>query len=143
MDVSPTIQHLHGRIRSIPGTDPAAGAEILETVPARRRWRILAFTFDLTTDANAANRLVRLEIKDPTQYIYRHIATTAHTASLTHKYSYCDVGFSELSIATVRVYPLPTFILTAGMTIGTSTAAKEDDDNFTPPNLLVEEWIDP
>ena len=53
-----------GLIRSVTGTDPAAGAEISETVPTNARWILHSFIANLVTDATAGNRRVRLEIDD-------------------------------------------------------------------------------
>src|SRR5574341_797068 len=38
-----------GMLRSITGTNPAAGAEISETVPTNARWKLLEVTFSLVT----------------------------------------------------------------------------------------------
>src|SRR4051812_18481105 len=45
-----------GRLRSLTGTDPAAGVEISETVPAGARWRLVAVRLLLVTSAVVANR---------------------------------------------------------------------------------------
>jgi hypothetical protein len=53
-----------GVLRSITGTNPAANAEISETVPTNARWRVHAIRFTLVTDANVANREVALTLDD-------------------------------------------------------------------------------
>ena len=46
-----------GYIRTVTGTDPAAGAEVSETVPTNAFWRLRMFSAVLVADANAANRV--------------------------------------------------------------------------------------
>ncbi len=55
MLISPTINSVHGRIRSITGTDPDPRTEISETVPARRRWRPISIRFTLVTDPSTSS----------------------------------------------------------------------------------------
>lgn len=66
MLVPPTIQHLHGHLVSITGTDPAASVEISEIVPDRRRWAIKSIFFTLVTDGTPDNRDVSLILDDGT-----------------------------------------------------------------------------
>ncbi|MBA7545413.1 hypothetical protein ES705_37781 [subsurface metagenome] len=143
MDVSPTIQHPHGRIRSITGTDPAAGAEISETVPDRRRWRILAVRFSLTADATVADRVVHLTIDDGTNVIADICVTTAHAASITKVYNFSNFGSTQLNPTTCLYIPLPPLPLMEGYHITTVTELMEAGDDFSAPQILVEEWIDP
>ena len=66
-----------GRLRSITGTDPAAGVEISETVPTGVRWRLLSFAATFVTDGTVANRFPRLQIDDGANVI---LATTSTVA---------------------------------------------------------------
>src|SRR5262245_49862512 len=65
-----------GALRSITGTQPAAGAEVSETVPTGARWELLAFTVQLVTSAAAANRLPMLTLDDGTTVYFRDPFTT-------------------------------------------------------------------
>ena len=143
MDVSPTIQRRHGRIRSITGTNPNAGVEISETVPDRRRWILHSINFQLVTSATVANRTIRFIITDGTNIIFHMIASTTQTASLTHIYYYSNLGTDEIISTGYRTYALPPIPLMAGYIIKTITPGLENDDNFSAPQLLVEEWTDP
>lgn len=143
MLVSPTINSLYGRIRSITGTDPAAGAEISEVVPDRRRWRILAVRFSLTTDATAADRIVHLHLDDGTSIFADVCVTTAHAASITKVYNFSNYGSTQLAPTTCLYIPLPPLPLMPGYRIKTITDNLQAGDDFTAPQLLVEEWIDP
>lgn len=143
MDDSPTIQHLHGRIRSITVTDPAADNEILETVPARRRWRLISIRFKLITDANVANRIVTLTIDDGTNNLLTIPSDTAQTASLTRYYHYHLQPVPQFLIDAIFSLPLPDLFLAAGFRIQTLTTGLQAGDDFSVIQLLVEEWIDP
>lgn len=143
MDVSPTIQHLHGRIRSITGTDPAAGAEISETVPARRRWKLTGILFTLATDAAAANRRVILVIDNGTNTIYALPSDTLQTASQARLYLFTPQPVAQFQIVNDFFLPLPILSLAPGYQIFTNTTALQAGDNYSAPQLLVEEWIDP
>ncbi|MBA7633910.1 hypothetical protein ES703_41481 [subsurface metagenome] len=143
MLITPTINSVHGRILSITGTDPAAGVDISETVPSRRRWRILALYFTLVTSATEANRYARLLITDGTNVLYEFVPPTPQTAGGTNHYSFSHFPTSESIGYGRRAYPLPPLMLTSGYKIQTALLAKEADDNLSAPQLLVEEWIDP
>ncbi len=143
MTISPTINSVHGRLRSITGTDPAAGAEISETVPDRRRWRILAVRFTLVTDDPVADRLVHLILDDGTNIFCDVCVTTAHAASITKTYNFSNFGSTQLNPVTCLYIPLPPLPLSPGFRIRTATDLLEVTDDFSAPQLLVEEWIDP
>ncbi|MBA7482493.1 hypothetical protein ES707_17984 [subsurface metagenome] len=143
MDVSPTIQNPHGRIRSITGTDPDAGAEVSITVPDRRRWKLYSVRFTLVTDVNAANRIVELTIDDGTNYLLTLPSDTIQLASLTRRYNYSIQPVPQFLVGYDFHLPLPSLTLSAGYRILTSTAELQATDDYAAPQLLVEEWIDP
>ncbi len=143
MDVPPTIQHLHGRIRSITGDDPAVGAEILEIVPARRRWRLSTIIFSLTTNPTAADRTVTLIIDDGTNALTAIISTTVQTASQTRQYIYKIQPVPQFTVGNDFNIPFPVLPLSANFRIRTATTNHQTGDYFTAPRFLVEEWIDP
>jgi len=132
-----------GRIRSITGTDPAANVEISETVPAGVRWRLVAFSASLTTDANVAARDVRLVIDDGTTTLLQLPADQTQAASLTIRYT----AIAGAPIATPRntgaVITLPRdLLLSPGYRIATLTASRQVGDNWTAPQYEVEEFIE-
>lgn len=133
-----------GLIRSILGTDPAAGVEISETVPTNARWRLLAIRFTFVTDATAATRAVTLVMTHgASNEINAHNGGT-QTASVTQNYNFANgyplntLGTSGMSLA---VLPTRLLLPQAG-TITTVTTALQAGDNFSAPSLLVEEWIE-
>lgn len=132
-----------GRIRSITGTDPAAGVEISDTVPTGARWKLFAWRATLVTDATAANRLPALVIDDGTTEIYRAVSTTNHTASLTWAYNAAIAGAAAAQSASNVGLILPaSLVLLAGYRIRTVTAAIVAGDNWGAPQLLVEESLE-
>lgn len=143
MIIAPTINSIHGRLRSITGTDPAAQAEISETVPDRRRWFIKSIYFALVTDGTVANRRVSLILDDGTNILWKITCSTAHPASCNYTYSFAQIFAAETLSNCSCFHSLPFLALPAGARIRTSTDELKAGDNFSAPQLLVEEWIDP
>jgi hypothetical protein len=75
-----------GKLRYIGGNNPAAGAEISESVPAGVRWLLKTFTFVLVASAAAANRSPILTIDDGATVIFETGSNVLQTASQTAKY---------------------------------------------------------
>ena len=143
MNVTPTIQNLHGRLRSITGTNPDPGVEISETVPTRRRWRPQSIRIRLTTDATVANRNILLIIDDGTTPLTAITTTTPQTASKSINYYFSNIGAPEINTSPNHSLPFPPLTLPSGYRIITATENLQAGDDFSAPQLLVEEWIDP
>jgi hypothetical protein len=143
MIVSPTINNVHGRIRSITGTDPPANTEISETIPARRRWIIRTLRFRLITDTNAGNRLITILIDDGTNFLLTFNISQAQVPNTTYTYSFANINVGETFVDTELFHPFPHLILSAGCRLRTFTSGLRVGDNYDAPQLLVEEWIDP
>lgn len=132
-----------GVIRSILGTDPAVNTEILETVPANARWRLLAVTFSLVADVNVANREVNLTIDDGAAVVARIASGTAQTAGQTRDYTFArNVQRGAPAAGQVINAPLPDAMLMGGYRIQTATTNRQVGDNYGAPQLWVEEWIE-
>jgi hypothetical protein len=131
-----------GTPTSVAGTDPAAGAEISETVPAGKRWRVLGIQFTLVTNANVANREPVIVVDDGTNTLFQSPAGANHAASLTWAYSASNVGqpVNGTTATTVRQMNLPALLLPAGSRIRTSTTNIQAGDNYGAPRLLVQEF---
>jgi hypothetical protein len=133
-----------GVVRSITGTDPAANVEISETVPTGARWKLRGVLFTLVTDANVANREVALTIDDGATVVARIPSGFTQTATLTTLYSlFVLAPRNAVAQDTTKNAPLPDLDLQGGYRIRTVTTARQVTDNFGPPQLLVEEWIEP
>ncbi len=133
-----------GTDKSIAGTNPAAGSEISETVPANAVWMVGGIYASLVTDANAANRRVHVLVDDGATTFYRSVSASVQAESLTHYYSIGPHGITAAVADTVHWIPLPPgMVLSAGSRIQTSTALIEAGDNWGAPQLSVTEWHNP
>lgn len=137
-----------GTTKSIIGTNPAAGSELSETVPANTIWSVQSISALMVTDANAADRRVRTTLDDGSTVFYQVSSSTNHTASLTVRYVWSPLGAPAVGVvaatdATINIpLPKPT-ILSAANRFITVTGALEAGDNWGAPQLSVEEWHDP
>jgi hypothetical protein len=126
----------------ITGTDPAAGVECSDAVPAGARWEVLAWMGVLVTSAVVANRVVTLIIDDGASTLWTCDASAAQVASLARNYNAYATGVApDLTGSTFRMpgpFPLD---LPAGARIRTSTALLDAGDNWGAPKILVRERI--
>jgi hypothetical protein len=132
-----------GVIRAFTGTNPAAGAEVSETVPTGARWKLHAMTTRLVTAAGGSARRAHYEITDgATRLLIVHPERT-QAASGTNDYAWLNT----LSIvdATTNVNSLglpPGFTLLPGWVINTVTTNLAAGDDWGAPQMIVEEWIE-
>ncbi len=143
MNVSPTIQHLHGRILSITGVDPAVQTEISHTVPLRRRWILRALDFTLVAAAGGGARVVSVTIDDGSNHLWHYTFTNTVAASMTRTFHLTFSGALESISAGDIFASMPSLPLIAGYRVFTTTTNLAAADDYGPPQLLVEEWIDP
>jgi hypothetical protein len=134
-----------GRPRVIVGTDPFAGLEILEVVPAGVRWKLLAVKARLVTDATAGNRYVVLYLDDVAQVWWSSVPMVAQVAGSIYNYNWALGVDARTGPATGYVQdPLPDRItLAAGWRFGTTTIGKQVGDDWGAPVYYVEEWVEP
>jgi hypothetical protein len=112
------------------------------TVPTGARWRLVGLLATLVTDATASTRTVSLIIDDGTTALYRAAAQTGQTASLTVVYSFGAGLPSAAAAGGVSINPLAeTLPLAAGYRVRTLTTNLAGGDNWSAPQLLIEEWI--
>ena len=132
-----------GAIRSITGTDPAAGAEILETVPTDARWHLMSLFLIFVTDATVANRNTTLTLDDGAA-VYTRVATGAtQAASNTRNYTFAPGLPHAVLLNQAFLVPLPEQLRqSAGHRIQTVTQTIQAGDDFGAPQLLVEEWLE-
>jgi len=133
-----------GAIRKITGTNPAAGAEITETVPTGARWQFLQFKLLLTTSAVAGNRQPTLTIDDGTNFYFTSGMHTV-TAASTARTMYWTYGMGIFAAATANGFiqglgngPM----LPAGHRITTSTTALDVGDQYSAIHYVVREWLE-
>ncbi len=132
-----------GKIRSITGTLPAAGAEISETVPTRTRWRPMTFRYRLVTLAAVANREANLLIDDGANILALTTPAFTQVANTTFDYDALRGVQRQAALQRNEVdFAMPDVILEAGYRIRTFTANLQAADAYTAPQYLVEEWVD-
>jgi hypothetical protein len=133
-----------GAIRIITGSDPAAGAEISETVPTGARWQLLALTASLVADANAANRIASLLFDDGASVYARMSAQFAQAANNSAVYTWgAGLQFQGNVNADPKVSGLPIdHRLLAGHRLRTIVNSIQVGDNWGAPVYCVQEWID-
>jgi len=131
-----------GRLRSIAGTNPAAGVEISETVPTGAVWRLLGWRATFVTAAVAATRRVVLTIDDGVTVVWEAAALDAQITTLTRTYAAAVNGNYAVAQTLTRGIPgdLPDR-LPAGARIRTVTENLQGADDWSAPQMLVEDWI--
>jgi hypothetical protein len=131
-----------GRIRSITGTVPAAGADISETVPTGVRWILLALRATLTTSATVATRIPNLTLDDGANiFSYNGLLAQTQGASTTTPWTWAgNVPSGSSGISALLALTTPN-LLQQAFRIRTQTAAIQAGDQWTAPQYLVQEWI--
>lgn len=128
--------------RAINIAQPAAGADVVATVPATVVWEVKALQFQLTTSVAVANRIPHLVIKDSLGLpVYNFPAIQNQQAGSVYQYS---AGISGVAVAfdnaVTWVLPYVSRLL-QNWTIGTLTTGIQAGDQWANVNLLVEEWL--
>jgi hypothetical protein len=133
-----------GYIRTIVGTVPALGVNLLETVPTNARWQLLQGWFNFATSAVVGNRLVNLEMKHSAvrSYIVPPSAAQGPTVTGTFSFGAGMPSFFE-PVQPVAALPLPTdTALLAGDSFGTTVANLDPGDAFMFLQYTVREWLE-
>ena len=137
--------------------DPAAGAEVADTVPTGARWRLWAVEVVLVTDGTAANRNTAIFIDDAGSTITRRLLltdTTNQTATQTRTHHWSPGTESNTAASTSIVdgaitllakFPMSLqrgILLFAGYNIRTVTTGIVAGDNYGVARYIVEEWLE-
>lgn len=132
-----------GVIRSITGTNPAAGAEILETVPTNARWQLRSVRFTIVTNATVANRTPIFTFDDGAAILFKLPSPFTTPASQTQNYGLIDGNTPAQNASGDNLYAVPKlFPMMAGWRFGTTTTALQAGDDYSAPQYVVEEWIE-
>lgn len=131
-----------GIIRQFTGTNPGAGAEILEAVPTGARWRLLGMRFKLVTDANVVVRVVRMTIDDGANVIVVSGPSTTQSENIAFDYHVSRSTVIPNNAADRFINMAADIFMMAGFRIRTSTGGIQAGDIFSEVQLLVEEWIE-
>ena len=132
-----------GALLSVAGADPGVAAEILVTVPTDARWLINSIRATLVTDVNAATRVPLLIIDDGTDEFSRTLIA-AIPASQTTEHTWFSNGSMTPDIASIAAFRtgIGRTYLPAGSRIRTETASIQAGDDWSAPQLNLEEWIE-
>ena len=132
-----------GLIRSVTGTNPAAGVEISETVPTGAVWRLWSIMATLVTSAVVANRQPILIIDDGVNELLRSEVVVNETASATWRNTWAPFGAWANSGSGFNGQGIPPDLrLAAGYRIRTSTVLIDAGDDWSAPQMWIEEWIE-
>lgn len=132
-----------GAIRSITGTNPAPGAEIIETVPTGARWRVQSMQTRLVTSATVGTRQPRLRADDGVTTFAAMPQWLTQAASLTRDYAWLSGAPNTAVVESgLGAMGIPSFRLLAGHRLRTETVGFDADDDWAAPQLLVEEWLE-
>jgi hypothetical protein len=124
------------------GTNPAAGVEISETVPAGASWGLLAATFT-NVQAGVGTPQPMLIIDDGTDVLFETLAASAAQAiSTTCRYNFAPgLAISAIIGATTNCHafaPLPAgLVLDEGWRIRTSTIGMSANSDFSAIALTI------
>ncbi len=132
-----------GILRSVAGTNPAAGVEVIETVPTNARWRLRALRATLVTDGTVVTRTVNFIIDDGANTLLNFPGVTTQAQTLTRAYNVAEYGFQPAAVGTDIFFYIPFLVkLLQGWRIRTSTTNLQAGDNWGAPQMEVEEWIE-
>lgn len=130
-----------GRLTRLASATPSAGAEIGLTVTDGTRSKPITMSFELTTDANAANRRVHMEIVDGTSIVGRMPADAVQVASDTRRYTACAGAFRKTGAGGASLITMPIdLVLGPNDTLRTVTTNLQAGDQFTNAQLYLETW---
>lgn len=131
-----------GAVRSITGTDPAAGVEISEAVPTGARWQLLALQAILTCDATVATRTIFWTFDDGTTEWFRSGQGIQPVANNVIRTSLGSGMAEDITTGAAIIVPVPVrVVLPAGSRINTVTSNLQAGDNWSAPQFVVTEWL--
>jgi hypothetical protein len=127
-----------GRLVTVASSDPAAGAEISVTVPARTIYKLVGARVALVTDATVSNRTVQLTVDDGTTVFNLFPSPSTQAASLTYNYNF-TAGANNATVLNnnVVVGIGQDLLLPSTYRIRTLTNNIQAGDNFGIMTLFV------
>lgn len=131
-------------LKTLLGTNPAANAEISETVPTGKHWLLYAVTAQLVQGLTQTPQPI-LIIDDGTNVLFESFgASAAQSASTTARYTWAPgLELSALVGSTPDIHalaPLPAgLLLPPGYRIRTNTLGKGANTDWGAPILYIAE----
>lgn len=135
-----------GRIRIVPGTGPAAGADISSPVPNGVIWWLKGALFTLTTSAAAGSRVVHVRIFDGSLRIRWWASVNSQGPSTTRGYRLLPYGYQPAlysgSLGSIDFIAMDTspLLMLPGWIFETATEGLDAGDQYSAPSFEVEEW---
>lgn len=123
-------------------SNPSVGVNFTHTVPANTAYKLLAIIYRIVTDANAANRGMRILITDGTKNRMILVPSNNVTASLTVDIAVAP-GLQSTLLANRLVHPMPdNLILRAASVISSAVSLIQVGDQLSLIELWVEKYAD-
>jgi hypothetical protein len=115
------------------GAQPAAGANFALTSPARQFWQLIAATFTLVTDANAATRFVTVDYDDGKGVLFGSNGAQGGVAlSTTAVFSFqATRGASEANTGNQIFVPLQPVFFEPGQALQINVLNKQAGDQLS------------
>ena len=148
---------LVGNLTTVTGANPAAGAEVADTVPTTQRWLLRAIEVVLVTSGDAGNRNVAFFVDDAGATVTRYLMltdTTNQTATQTRTHHWSP-GIDANSAASVSIadtvtvlakFPMALMLgvlLNPGANLRTVTTGIFAADDYGAARYVVERLIAP
>jgi hypothetical protein len=121
---------------------PVVATGFTRTVPGASRWRVQSLSFVLVADANAANRIARVEYLDAAGAVFAAVAAPfTVTANITSRLTFGIgiVQFGANAAAQIGA-SLPNLRLNPGLSVRVAVAAIQAGDQISGAALFVDQW---
>jgi len=130
-----------GWLHVVAGTQPAAGAECIEIMPAVSHREIRGVHLRLQTSAAVANRQIVVQFDDTVNAFFTVTSTYLQVAGQLVHYYVAGNGLLSANVLGNVNLPMPERVpLEAGWALRTVTANIQAGDQYFAPAYLVEEW---
>jgi hypothetical protein len=133
-----------GCIRIITGTDPAAGASSVETVPTNARWQLLSYAIVFTAVAGGANRHGVLQLTNGSRPYFQVAQDFAQGPSTTVTYTWAQGGLQPTTgniESFLSALPNEAILLAGHQIVAYATPLTAGDD-LSAPIFIVREWLE-
>lgn len=139
-----------GIVSVITGADPAAGAELIITVPADERWKVLSAHFELVTDSTVVDRNVFLSVDEAGNEYFRTLADGSVQGGQLGIFTASPLGFvgtsglgpssvhQPVDVRTIIIPIQPDTFIPGGHNVRTDTDGLQPGDDYGAATLLVE-----
>lgn len=121
---------------------PPAATGFSKVVPGASRWRVQSVSFVLVADANAANRIPRVEYLDASGGVFAAVAAPfVLTANLTARFTFAIgvVQFGANAAAQIGA-SLPALHLNPGLSVRVAVTGIQVGDQISGAAMFVDQW---